>query len=144
MFYGEYEHTIDDKGRVTLPARFRDAYAGGVVLSKGFDKCIDVFPRGTWDSSVRSRLAGLDSFSPEARELRRFVFTGATEYEPDKQCRVLLPPTLVAHAGIEREVVIAGVDDRLEIWDRRAWVEHLTAVGGSAYDVAERLASQRS
>ncbi len=144
MFYGAYEHTIDDKGRITLPARFRDAFADGVVLSKSFDKCIDVLPRAAWDSSIRARLAGLDSFSREARELRRYVFTGASDCEPDKQGRVHLPSTLATHAGLEREVVIAGVDDRLEIWDRQAWVEHLTTVGGSADDVAERFASQRS
>ncbi|MDH4176935.1 MAG: division/cell wall cluster transcriptional repressor MraZ [Thermoleophilia bacterium] len=143
MFYGEYEHTIDEKSRLTLPARFRTALAGGVVLSRGIDACIDVYPRVTWESGVRARVAELDSFSREARQLKRHVFGGATEEEPDRQGRVLVPPALVRHADLDREVVIAGVDDHLEIWDRAAWAEHLKAVEGSADDVAERLAEKR-
>jgi len=144
MYYGEYEHTIDDKSRVTLPARFRAALAGGIVLARGIDACVDVYPRGEWESRVRTRISELDSFSREARQLKRHVFGGATEDEPDRQGRVLVPPALVRHAGLDKEVVIAGVDDHLEIWDRAAWAEHLKAVEGSADDVAERLADKRS
>ncbi len=144
MYYGEYEHTIDDKSRVTLPARFRAALAGGIVLARGIDACVDVYPRGEWESRVRTRISELDSFSREARQLKRHVFGGATEDEPDRQGRVLVPPALVRHAGLGKDVVIAGVDDHLEIWDRAAWAEHLKAVEGSADDVAERLADKRS
>ncbi len=144
MYYGEYQHTIDDKSRVTLPARFRAALAGGIVLARGIDACVDVYPRGEWESRVRTRISELDSFSREARQLKRHVFGGATEDEPDRQGRVLVPPALVRHAGLDKEVVIAGVDDHLEIWDRAAWAEHLKAVEGSADDVAERLADKRS
>lgn len=144
MFYGEYEHTIDEKSRLTLPARFRAALAGGVVLARGIDSCVDIYPATEWESRVRARISELDSFSREARQLKRHVFGGATEDEPDRQGRVLVPPALVRHAGLGREVVIAGVDDHLEIWDRAAWAEHLKAVEGSADDVAERLAEKRS
>jgi MraZ protein len=144
MYYGEYEHTIDDKSRVTLPARFRAALAGGIVLARGIDACVDVYPRAEWESRVRTRISELDSFSREARQLKRHVFGGATEDEPDRQGRVLVPPALVRHAGLGKEVVIAGVDDHLEIWDRAGWAEHLKAVEGSADDVAERLADKRS
>jgi MraZ protein len=144
MFYGEYEHTIDEKSRLTLPARFRSLLAGGVVLTRGLDACVDVYPLAEWESRVRARIAELDSFSREARQLKRHVFAGATEEEPDRQGRVLVPPALLRHAALAKEVVISGVDDHLEIWDRAAWAEHLKAVEGSADDVAERLAQKRS
>jgi len=143
MFLGEYEHTIDDKNRLTLPARFRDAFASGVVLTRGLDDCLDVYPRDDWNRLVEARLAPLDPFSREARDLKRFFFSAAADAEPDKQGRVLVPPALLKHAGLEREVVVAGVHDHLEIWDRRRWGDHLTAVEGSADHVAERLAEGR-
>jgi MraZ protein len=143
MFFGEYEHTIDDKNRLTLPARFRDAFAGGVVLTRGLDQCLDVYSRGDWDALVEARLAPLDPFSKEARELKRFFFAAAADAELDKQGRVLVPPALVRHAQLGREVVVAGVHDHLEIWDRAAWAATVTKVEGSADDVAERLAQNR-
>jgi MraZ protein len=144
MFLGEYEHTIDDKSRLTLPARFRDELAGGVVLSRGLDANVDVYPRAVWAERVQARLHELDPLSREARELRRFFFAGATDAELDRQGRVLVPAPLVKHGKLEREVVVAGVDDHLEVWDRTAWTEHLHAVEGSADHVAERLAEKRS
>jgi MraZ protein len=142
MFYGEYEHSVDDKKRLTLPARFRDDLADGVVLARGIEKNIDVYPRASWDANV-ARIAELDSLNREAREMKRFVFGGATVTELDKQGRVLIPPHLASHAGIEKDVVLAGVHDRLEIWDTSAWSSHLNAIEGSAGDVAERLADKR-
>ena len=143
MFFGEYEHTIDDKNRVTLPARFRDALAAGIVLTRGLDECLDIYSRADWDTNVATRLADLDPFSREARELKRFFFAAATDAELDKQGRVLVPPALVRRARLGREVVVAGVHDHLEIWDRAAWTDHVTKVEGSADDVAERLAEKR-
>ena len=143
MFFGEYEHTIDDKSRLTLPARFREAFASGVVLTRGLDECLDVYARAAWDTLVAERLAPLDPFSKEARELKRFFFAAASDAEPDKQGRVLVPAALTKHAGLGREVVVAGVHDHLEIWDRGTWADHVTKVEGSADDVAERLAEKR-
>jgi MraZ protein len=142
MFFGEYEHTVDDKKRLTLPARFRDDLAAGVVLARGIEKNIDVYPRTSWDATM-ARIADLDSLSREAREMKRFVFAGATLAELDKQGRVLVPPHLVAHAGLEKDVVLAGVHDHIEIWDTSEWASHLKAIEGSAGDVAERLADKR-
>jgi MraZ protein len=143
MFFGEYEHTIDDKNRLTLPSRFREAFAGGVVLTRGLDQCLDAFPRADWDALVEARLAPLDPFSKEARDLKRFFFSAAADAELDKQGRVLVPPPLARHARLGREVVVAGVHDHLEIWDRAAWNDTVTKVEGSADDVAERLAQHR-
>jgi MraZ protein len=142
MFYGEYEHTIDDKNRLTLPARFRAAFGAGVVLARGIERNIDVFPRESWDDNV-SRIAELDSLTREAREMKRYVFGGATVAELDKQGRVLVPATLAEHSGIGRDVVVAGVHDHIEVWDREAWAAQMSAIEGSAGDVAERLADRR-
>ena len=143
MFYGEYEHTVDEKSRLTLPARFRHALAGGVVLARGIERNIDVYARESWDANV-SRIAELDSLTREAREMKRYVFAGAAVAELDRQGRVLVPPHLAAHATLSKEVVVAGVHDHIEIWDRAEWVAHVRAIEGSAGDVAERLADKRS
>ena len=143
MFYGEHEHTIDEKGRLTLPAKFRNALAGGVVLARGIERNIDVFPRESWDATV-GRIADLDSLTREAREMKRYMFAGAAVAELDRQGRVLVPPHLAGHAGLGKDVVVTGVHDHIEIWDRAAWAAHLSAIEGSAGDVAERLADKRS
>jgi division/cell wall cluster transcriptional repressor MraZ len=142
MFYGEYEHTIDEKSRLTLPARFRNAFASGVVLARGLERNIDVFPRESWDANV-VRIAELDSLTREAREMKRYVFAGASVAELDKQGRVIVPLTLAEHAGI------GGGRDR-----RRSPRPHRdlwTAPPGRPAerdrrergDVAERLADRR-
>ena len=143
MFIGTYEHTIDDKSRLTLPARFRDALAGGVVLTRGLDVCLDVYARDAFETLVEEQLAPLNPLSKEARDLKRFFFAAAAAAELDTQGRVLVPPALYRHAKLGREVVVAGVHDHLEIWDRGAWAARVTTVEGSADDVAERLAQKR-
>ena len=142
MFLGEYEHTLDDKSRLTLPARFREAFAGGGVVTRGMDGCLVVYTREAWEKFVSVRLEGLDPFSREARQLTRFLFAGAADADPDKQGRVMLPPALIHHAKLTREVVVAGVRDHLEIWNRATWRAHLEDVEGSAELVAERLAAK--
>lgn len=143
MLLGEYEHSLDDKNRLTLPARFRQSFSDGVVLGRGMDGCLVVYTRDGWERFVENRLAELDPFSKEARQMSRFMFAGASEAELDKQGRVMVPPPLVQHAALEREVVVAGVRDHLEIWDRAAWREQLQEVEGSAELVAERLAAKQ-
>ena len=140
MLLGEYEHTLDDKNRLTLPAKFRQAFADGIVVTRGMDGCLVVYTPENWERFVAVRLEGLDPFSKEARQMSRFIFSGATEAELDRQGRVMLPPALIQHAKLGREVVVAGVRDHVEIWDRAAWREQLQDVEGSAELVAERLA----
>jgi transcriptional regulator MraZ len=143
MLLGEYEHTIDDKNRLTLPARFRHVFGDGIVVTRGMDGCLFAYTREDWDALVQGRLATLDPLSKEGRRMQRFFFAGATEAEPDKQGRVGIPAALLEHAKLGRDVVVAGVNDHLEIWDRAAWRRELAEVEGSAEDVAERLAAQR-
>jgi MraZ protein len=143
MLLGAYDHTLDDKNRLTLPAKFRESFAEGVIVTRGFDGCLYAYRRPDWDRLIESRLAPLDPLSPETRRLQRFLYAGATESELDKQGRVMLPAQLIEHAKLGREVVVAGVNDRLEIWDRAAWRKELAEIEGSAEDVAERLATKR-
>jgi len=144
MLLGEHEHTLDDKNRLTLPARFRQAFADGLVVTRGMDGCLVVYTRDGWEEFVAVRLQGLDPFSKEARQMSRFIFSGAAEAELDKQGRIPLPPALMQHARLGREVVVAGVRDHVEIWDRGVWREHLKEVEGSAELVAERLAAKQA
>lgn len=143
MLLGEYEHTLDDKNRLTLPARFRQAFAEGIVVTRGMDGCLFAYTPGDWTSLVQGRLATLDPLSKEGRRMQRFFYAGAAEAELDKQGRVGIPPALLEHAKLGRDVVVAGVHDHLEIWDRAAWRLELAEVEGSAEHVAERLAAQR-
>ncbi len=143
MLLGEYEHTIDDKNRLTLPARFRRAFAEGIVVTRGLDECLYAYAPTAWTQLVERRLAPLDPFSKEGRQMQRFFYAGAVETELDRQGRVTIPPALIQRARLAREVVVAGVNDHLEIWDRAAWQRELAEVEGSAEDVAERLAAQR-
>jgi MraZ protein len=143
MLVGEFDHTIDEKNRLTLPAKFRQAFAGGLVVTRGMDGCLYVFPREEWEASVESRLAELDPLSKEGRLMQRYFYSGAAEADPDKQGRVMVPTALSEHAGLGRDVVIAGVRDHLEIWDRSKWREHVREIEGSAEHVAERLATKR-
>ena len=143
MLLGEHEHTIDDKNRLTLPAKFRQDFADGIVLTRGLDGCLFAYRRADWERIVETRLTQLDQLSKEGRRLHRHFFSGAAEAELDKQGRVMVPAALIEHAKLGREVVVAGVHDRLEIWDRAAWRDELKQVEGSAEDVAERLAAKR-
>ena len=142
MLLGEHEHTLDDKNRITLPAKFRAAFAAGVVVTRGMDGCLYAYRQEDWDKLVESRLAGLDPLSKEGRRMQRFFFSGAAEAELDKQWRVMIPAALIEHAGLGRNIVVAGVRDHLELWDGAAWRKEMKEVEGSAEDVAERLATK--
>ena len=143
MLLGEHEHSVDDKNRITLPAKFRAVFAAGVVLTRGMDGCLYAYRLDDWEILVESRLAELDPLSKEGRRMQRFFFSGATEAELDKQGRVMIPAALIQHGGLGRNVVIAGMRDHLEIWDSATWRKEMKEVEGSAEDVAERLATQR-
>ncbi|TML89410.1 MAG: division/cell wall cluster transcriptional repressor MraZ [Actinobacteria bacterium] len=143
MLLGEHAHTIDDKNRLTLPARFRHVYGDGIVVTRGMDGCLVAYTRADWEKLIQDRLAGLDPLSKEGRRMQRYFFSAAMEAGLDKQGRVILSAALLEHAKLGRDVIVAGVHDHLEIWDRDAWRRELAEVEGSAEDVAERLAAQR-
>ncbi len=143
MLLGEYEHTIDDKNRLTLPAKFRQAFEDGIVVTRGLDGCLYAFTKADWQKLVETQLATLSPLSREGRLMLRHFFSGAAEAELDKQGRVMVPAPLLESAKLGKEVTVAGVYDHLEIWSRAAWREHLKEVEGSAEHVAERLAAKR-
>jgi MraZ protein len=141
MLLGEHEHSLDDKNRLTLPAKLRERLGDHVVITRGMDGCLAVYARAAWDE-LASRISGLDSLSAASRQMQRHFFVNATAAELDKQGRVVIPATLLERAGIGREVTVTGVYDHLEIWNRAAWRTKLQEVEGSAEDVAERLANR--
>lgn len=140
MLLGEHDHSLDDKNRLTLPAKLRAAFEDGVVVTRGLDGCLFAYPRLEWEGMV-DRLRSLDPLAEASRRLQRHFFAGASQGELDKQGRMVLPTTLIEHAGLGREVTVAGVYDHLEIWDRKKWREQQHEAEGSAEDVAERLAN---
>jgi MraZ protein len=142
MLLGEHEHTIDNKNRLTLPARFRQSFEDGVVITRGIEPCLAVYTREGWDDFVSSHLSGLDRFSREARDMRRYLFAATVETELDRQGRVTLPAGLMAKADLGRDVIVAGAGDYLEVWDRDAWRTQIDDVERRAEVVAERLATR--
>jgi MraZ protein len=141
MLLGEHDHALDDKNRLTLPARLRDELGDGVVVTVGMDGCLAAYAVDEW-ARLAERIRGLDPLSREGRMMQRHFFAQAVRADLDKQGRMVLPSRLLESAGISREVTVAGVFDHLEIWDRARWREHLHEVEGSAEHVAERLANR--
>jgi MraZ protein len=138
-FHGTFEHSLDAKNRLTVPSKFRAALAGKVFLVKGVERCISVYPEETYSAMTAAALAGLNPFSPEARELRRFFHANAADVELDGAGRVMLPPSHLQHAGIERQVVILGAGDSLELWDQESWKAYDTDLTARAPDLTAAL-----
>ena len=141
MLLGEHDHALDDKNRLTLPARQRDQLGDRVVVTRGLDGCLYVYAAAEW-AKLAERVGTLDPLSREARTMQRFFFASGIEAELDKQGRIVIPANLLESAGIGRDVTVAGIYDHLEIWDRAAWRDQRQTVEGSAEDVAERLANR--
>ncbi len=120
MFLGEYTHTIDDKGRLTIPAKFRGLLAAGLVVTRGFDQNLMLFPMDEWQG-LAQRVAERPLSDEGVRAFRRRVFSGAVDLSPDRQGRILVPPYLREFAGIDGDVVIAGMFNYIELWSAVAW-----------------------
>ena len=119
MFLGEYEHTIDAKGRMAVPAKFRAQMDRGAVVSKGMGTCLSVYTMQRWEERSAELVSG--KTSDELRDFERRIYPSASEIELDNQGRMVIPAKLRAYAGLENEVTIAGVRDHFEVWDRAAW-----------------------
>ncbi len=122
MFMGEYNHTIDAKGRLIVPAKFREKLGDEFVVTKGLDGCLFVYPNEEW-KTIEEKFRTTPLTTKDARKFSRFFFAGAAACEVDKQGRILLPSTLREFAGLEKEVVLAGVLNRIEIWSKAKWEE---------------------
>lgn len=136
---GEFQHSLDEKARLTIPARFRDELGPRFVLTKGLDHCLFAYPQAEW-ANVEARLKALPLANAAARQFVRLFFSGAAECEVDRQGRVLIPQGLRDHARIERDVVIIGVGTRAEIWARAEWEAYSERAAGSYAEVAEQIA----
>lgn len=138
MFSGEYNHTVDAKGRLIVPAKFRDQLGDEFVVTRGLDGCLFVYTMDEWHN-MEERFREIPMTSKNARKFSRFLFAGAVTCEVDKQGRILLPPVLREYAGIQKDVVLAGILSRIEIWDKDRWNEN-TYDEDEMDDVAEYMA----
>jgi len=138
MFMGEYLHTVDPKGRLIMPAKFREGLGEKFVATKGLDNCLFVYPMEEWQA-LEQKLKSLPFTKSDARAFVRFFFSGATECELDKQGRILLPANLREYAKLDKDVVVIGVSSRVEIWSKDLWEQYNTKTEVSYEDVAEKL-----
>jgi MraZ protein len=145
MFYGEYEHTTDRKGRLIIPAKFREIFKENLVerlfVTRGLDKCLFLFSEEEWKLQEQ-KFKSIPFTKLEARKFNRLYFSGASEVIPDKQGRILIPRNLKEFAGIKREVVIIGVSNRIEIWSKELWNGFYESSKESFEETAERLLSE--
>ena len=136
MFMGEYNHTIDAKGRLIVPAKFREQLGEAFVITNGNDGCLNIYTREDWETFLE-KLQLLPN-NGDSRKLKRKLVAQANDVELDKQGRILVPPALREHAGLSKDVVLAGVIDKIEIWDKDRWEEQADV--SDIDDIAERLA----
>ncbi len=126
MFFGTHTPRLDEKGRLTLPARFRDALGEGLVMTKGQDRCLYVFPRADF-ARTTERLAAAPVTDKRTRDFLRVFYSGATDEVPDKQGRVTIPPALRSYASLSRDCTVIGANARIEVWDTAAWERFMVA-----------------
>jgi MraZ protein len=125
MFFGTHQPRLDDKGRLFLPAKFRDGLAEGLVITKGQERCLYVWPAAEF-AQITEKLRTAPVTSKSARDYMRVLFAGASDEVPDRQGRVTIPPQLREYAGLTRECVVIGANTRVEIWDSSAWDRYLS------------------
>ncbi|MHB8155933.1 MAG: division/cell wall cluster transcriptional repressor MraZ [Desulfocucumaceae bacterium] len=138
MFIGEYQHAIDTKGRLFIPARFREGLGDKFILTKGLDGCLFVYPPKEW-TALEQKMRSLPFTRADARAFVRFFFSGATECEVDKQGRILIPSSLREYASLEKETMVIGISSRVEIWARQKWEEYSQSTSASAEQLAEKM-----
>ena len=134
-FLGEFEATLDAKGRFLLPAGFKkqlpEDETGRYVVNRGFEKCLALYPMRTWEP-LFAKITGLNEFDPKQREFRRAFLNGATYVEPDTAGRILLPPSLKVYAGLEKDIVLMATGDKIEIWDSNKYKQFFDSISSEA------------
>lgn len=138
MFMGEFQHSVDTKGRLIIPAKFREQLGDHFVITRGLDQCLFGYTMEEWEK-IEEKLKDLPVTKKDARAFTRFFFSGATEVDFDKQGRVNLPTTLVSYAKLEKECIILGVSNRFEIWAKDAWEDYFAQSENSFNEIAESL-----
>jgi len=140
VFLGRHSHNLDEKGRLALPARYRDELRDGVVITRGFENCLLVYPMAAW-APLAERVSALSIGDPDVRLLRRMLFANATDLMLDRQGRILVPAELRTHAGLDREAVVVGMHSFIEIWSPDGWAAQDELVERDGASIAEKLAA---
>jgi MraZ protein len=140
LFLGEFEHSIDDKIRLAVPARFRPALEDGLVMARGLERCLVIYDSDSW-RAVSERVRDLNPWQADARRMQRHFFSGAVPAQPDKLGRVVIPQFLRTYAQLETEVVVVGLADRIEVWSRSEWQRVRTEAERDSAELAEHLAA---
>jgi transcriptional regulator MraZ len=138
MLLGEYQHNLDVKGRVAIPAKFREKLHAGAIITRGIDNCLFVFANAEWDVLAK-KLIALPLAQANSRAFVRLMLAGASDVELDNQGRILIPDYLRAYAGLKRGVIVAGLYNRIEIWDEAAWNAYKTKTENASEEIAEKL-----
>lgn len=138
MLLGEYQHSVDEKGRMAIPAKFRKILAGGVVVTKGQDTCLYLYPMNEWEK-LAEKISKLPINQADSRAFTRFVLAGASHAEIDSQGRILIPDYLRSYAGIQGRAVVVGLHNRAEIWEEEKWQKYRAGVEAKTDEIAERL-----
>jgi MraZ protein len=138
MLLGEFQHNLDQKGRVAVPVKFRSNFADGAVITRGLDKCLFIFSTKEW-RILAEKLTSLPLSQSNSRAFARLMLAGAVDVNVDSQGRVLIPDYLRKYAGLERELVVAGLYNRVEIWNKDKWEEYKKETEESSEDIAEKL-----
>jgi len=138
MFIGEYHHNVDEKGRLAIPIKFRSQLEKGAVVTRGLDNCLFLYPQNEWEN-LADKLTKLPINKANNRGFTRFMLAGAMDIEMDKQGRVILPDYLRKFAGIKKKVIIAGLYNRLEIWDEEKWIKYKQGAEKESENIAEAL-----
>jgi MraZ protein len=140
MFIGEYSHSIDEKGRMNMPVKFRRDLSGGVVVTRGLDRCLFVYPKSQWEE-LAEKLSRLPITQKSSRAFARLMLAGAMEADMDAQGRMMIPEYLRTYAGVKKHVVVTGLFNRIEIWDEDAWGEYRTKTEEASGEIAESMSS---
>ena len=138
MFIGEYEHSVDVKGRIIMPSKLRENIGEKFIITKGLDKCLFAYSKSEW-ANFEEKLKTLPLTNKNARDFVRFFLSGAVECEIDRQGRFLVPANLRTYANIDKEIVIIGVGTRLEIWNKSSWTNYSSEENISADEIAENM-----
>ncbi|MGB9608952.1 MAG: division/cell wall cluster transcriptional repressor MraZ [Minisyncoccia bacterium] len=138
MLIGEYNHNMDSKGRIAIPAKFREKLGAGAIITRGLDNCLFVFGANEWETLVQ-KLINLPLSQANSRAFVRLMLAGARDAEFDSQGRILIPDYLRKYAGIKKSVIVAGLYNRIEIWDEQRWQEYKQKTESKTEEIAERL-----
>ena len=138
MFIGEYHHTIDEKGRIIIPSKFREELGNNFIVTRGIENCLFIYSLENW-AKITDKLNSLPFTHKDARTFNRFFMSGATDVELDKQGRINLPSPLISFANLVKDCVIIGTGDRLEVWSEESWDQFFQSTKDSMSDIAENL-----